>query len=144
MKVIFIKDVRGVGKKGELKEVSDGYAANFLIPKNLAKQALVADMHARAQKEKDEAAHKKSLREKAEMTAEALREKTITFSVRTGEKGELFGSIGIQNIKDKLREEGYVATPLLEKNIKETGKKEVSVDCGEGILSSIFVEIMPE
>ncbi len=144
MKVIFLKDVRGVGRKNELKEVPDGYARNFLIPKNLAKHALVKDVNSLAQKESDAAAHKKNLKEKAEATAAAIKGKTFTFRARIGEKGALFGSIGINDISEKLKNAGYTGTPILEKNIKETGTKEITIDCGEGVRSKIFIEILPE
>lgn len=144
MKVIFLKDVRGAGKKNELKEVPDGYARNFLIPKNLAKQATDPVVRTHQQKKNDSIEKKKSLMEKALKTASSLKEKTFQFSLRVGEKGTLFGSVSAHDVARAIEKGGYGKVEVhLEKNIKDTGKHDVEIDCGEGILTTITIDISP-
>ena len=103
MKVIFLKDVKGKGKKGEVKNVSDGYAHNFLIKQGLAVEANAAAMSSlNAQKKKEEKhaeeelAHAKELKEKLEKI-------TVELLAKSGEGGRLFGSITSKQIAEELQ-----------------------------------------
>ena len=102
MKVIFQQDVRGQGKKGEMKEVSEGYARNFLIPKGLAVEANKDNMNALALKEKAKRAQE--ARERAEATENAARLKDVLVTIRAkaGANGRLFGSVTSQEIVDEF------------------------------------------
>ena len=102
MKVILTSDVKKVGKKGEIKEVSDGYAKNFLIPKNLA---VIASSDNR--KALDEENHQKHLQElELEKQAEALKEKlktiTLEFKLKTGKDGRVFGSVSSKQVVEQM------------------------------------------
>lgn len=142
MKVIFQKDVRGMGKKNEVKEVSDGYARNFLIPRNLAKQAIASTLKIHQRKQRDIAEKKAHAKQRAEKTAKDIEGKIFSFSLRTGKKGELFGSINADDIEEIIKNGGYDSVRvILKKNIKDIGIHDVLVDCGEGISAKIKIEV---
>jgi large subunit ribosomal protein L9 len=105
MKVILIKDVKKLGTIGEIKEVSDGYARNYLIPQGLALEATASRL--KENKEKD--LKKQKQRGKEEAAARVLREKlegqTIKLSARTGGSDKLFGAITAKEIAEKLQKE---------------------------------------
>ena len=93
MEVIFIKDLKGQGKKGEIKQVKDGYAENFLIKKGYA---IVSTKSSLAK-----------LKEEAKELKEKLEKITLTFKVKTGDNDKVFGSISIKQIKEALKEQGF-------------------------------------
>lgn len=107
MQVIFIKDLRGQGKKGEMKNVKDGYAENFLVKNGYAIAATPANL----QKYEREKNHQKELerleKEKAEKLKEKLEQVTLTFAVKTGAGDKVFGSISPKQIKEQLDQLGY-------------------------------------
>lgn len=107
MEVIFKKDLKGQGKKGEIKEVKDGYAENFLIKKGYAIKSTKTSLEKLA----DENKAKKEEEEKAKKEAISLKEKlekvTLTFKVKTGDNDKVFGSISVKQIKEALKEKGY-------------------------------------
>lgn len=102
MKVIFLKDVKGIGKQGEVKNVSDGYAHNFLFKQNLAIEASnsnLKSLEAKKNKEKKEALEELEQSKKLKETIEAL---TVELSAKAGEGGRLFGSVTSKQIADGL------------------------------------------
>jgi large subunit ribosomal protein L9 len=102
MKVIFLKDVKGKGKKGEVKNVADGYAQNFLIKQGLAVEAnLAAVSSLNAQKKKEEKMAEQELIE-AKKLKEELEKVTVELTAKSGEGGRLFGSITTKQISDEL------------------------------------------
>lgn len=115
MEVIFIKDLKNQGKKGQIKNVKDGYAENFLIRNGYAvkktKDNLLKLNQEQAKKAKEDANNKKI----AEELKEKLSKETLEFKVKTGEGDKVFGSISIKQIKDGLSEKGY----KIEKNMIE-------------------------
>ncbi|MBT2687260.1 50S ribosomal protein L9 [Bacillus sp. ISL-47] len=103
MKVIFLKDVKGKGKKGEVKNVADGYAHNFLIKQGLAveaNQSNVSSLNAQKKKEEKLAAEELADAKKLKETLEKL---TVEFSTKAGEGGRLFGSITSKQIAEELQ-----------------------------------------
>jgi large subunit ribosomal protein L9 len=103
MKVIFLKDVKGKGKKGEVKNVADGYAQNFLIKQGLAveaNQSAVSTLS--AQKKKEEKLAAEELEEAKKLKVE-LEKITVELSAKSGEGGRLFGSITTKQISDELQ-----------------------------------------
>lgn len=107
MEVIFIKDLKGQGKKGDIKTVKDGYAENFLIKNGYAVIKNKENL-AKLQKEQQ---NKKAEDEKNKKTAEELKKKLDTlvleFKVKTGEGDKVFGSVSLKQVKDALSKEGY-------------------------------------
>jgi large subunit ribosomal protein L9 len=103
MKVIFLKDVKGKGKKGEVKNVADGYAHNFLLKQGLAKEANSANISTLdAQKKKEEKAAAEELAE-AKKLKEVLDKITVELTAKAGEGGRLFGSITTKQIAEELQ-----------------------------------------
>lgn len=103
MKVIFLKDVKGKGKKGEVKNVADGYAHNFLIKQGLAIEANQANMSAlNAQKKKEEKQAEEEL-DKSKELKETIEKLTVELTAKSGEGGRLFGSVTSKQIADQLQ-----------------------------------------
>lgn len=144
MKIIILQDIDKLGKKYDIKNVADGYARNFLIPKGLAKLATEKNI-----KWVDE--QKKVIMEKAEQElkkteriASAVDGQEIVISVKIGEKGEFFESITVQKISDKLKELGFdIKTKQIDlKNpIKELGEFPIKIKFEHNLESEIKVII---
>lgn len=105
MKVIFTADVKGQGKKGELKEVSTGYARNYLMPRGLATEATADNLNAFKLKEKAKAAQIAKEKAQAEEYAKKLSGVQVTIRTKAGANGKLFGAVTSQEISDALREQ---------------------------------------
>ena len=143
MKVIFNTDVRGQGKKGEMKEVSDGYARNYLLPRKLASEATADALNALKLKEKAKAAQMAKEKALAEENAKRLSGVVVQISARAGQGGRLFGAVASQGIADALRELHGIE---LEKNkivqaepIKQFGSFEVKAKLGYEVSGTINV-----
>ena len=105
MKVIFTEDVKGKGKKGEMKDVADGYARNFLIPKGLATEATTATLNTMKLKKKANDARIEEEKAQARAAAEKLKGAQVVIKAKAGESGKLFGSVTSQEISDALKEQ---------------------------------------
>ena len=148
MKVIFQADVKGKGKKGELKEVSDGYARNFLLPKKLAVEAITDNVNTLRLKEK---AHAKQMAEEkaaAEATAEKLKTIVVKISAKAGAGGKLFGSITSKEISEALQKQFNIS---IEKNkivqdapIKGYGSFSIKCKLGHEVNGLINVVVVEE
>ena len=111
MKVILLQDVKGKGKKGQMLEVSDGYARNYMLPRKMAIEATADAVN--TMRMNDKATQERIAREKAEAmeTAKKLREMTVTVTAKGGGNGRLFGSITNQEIADAIKNVGtYTVT----------------------------------
>lgn len=102
MKVIFLKDVKGKGKKGEIKNVADGYAHNFLLKNNFAIEANQATISALDGQKRKEDQHVEQILEDAKKLKEDLEQLTVEISAKSGEKGRLFGSISTKQVAEQL------------------------------------------
>ena len=143
MKVIFNQDVRGQGKKGEMKEVSDGYARNYLLPRKLASEATPDMLNAFKLKEKARKAQAEREKAQAEENAKRLEGVIVRISARAGQGGRLFGAITSQEISDALREQHGIE---IEKNklvqgepIKSFGSFEVKCKLGYEVTGRLTV-----
>ena len=105
MKVILLQDVKNLGRKNTLVNVSDGYARNFLIPKGLAVEATPSAVNEMKMRENAEKARKESELSNARQLADKLNGVTVTFATKAGENGKLFGSITTKDIADMLEKE---------------------------------------
>lgn len=103
MKVILKQDVKGMGKKESLHEVSDGYARNFLLPKGLAVEASASNLNVMNTKKEAEKSKKDREIAQAKALAEKLKSVTVIIKTKAGENGKLFGSITSKDITDKLK-----------------------------------------
>lgn len=102
MKVILIKDVKGQGKKGQVKEVSEGYAANFLLPRGLARSATDGNMKTLENQTASEQKRKDQEKEEAEALRKRLEDMNIVLNAKSGEGGRLFGAITSKQIAEAL------------------------------------------
>ena len=143
MKVIFNTDVRGQGKKGEMKEVSDGCARNYLMPRGLASPATADAVNALKLKEKAKAAQMAKEKAAAEENAKRLSGVVVQISARAGQGGRLFGAVTSQEIAEALREQHGIE---IEKNkivqaepIKQFGSYEVKAKLGYEVSGTINV-----
>ena len=103
MKVVLLQDVKGHGKKGELCNVSDGYARNFLFPKKLAVEADSTALNELKNREQAAAHHKQEEINAAKATADALNGKTVTLHAKAGSNGKLFGSVTSKEIAAEIK-----------------------------------------
>ncbi|HET7615604.1 MAG TPA: 50S ribosomal protein L9 [Bacillales bacterium] len=106
MKVILLKDVKGKGKKGEVKNVSDGYARNFLFPKQLAREATSGNLNALEADKKKQRKQAEAERVEAERLKEKIEKATVEISAKSGEGGRLFGSVTNKQIGQELKKSG--------------------------------------
>ena len=102
MKVILIADVKSLGKKGEIVDVNDGYARNFLIKKNLGKEATPKNLNDLKLQNANEAKQKKEIYEAAKKLADELSDKSITLYIKTGDGGRAFGSVSTKEISAEI------------------------------------------
>lgn len=145
MKVIFLQDVKGKGKKGEIKNVSDGYARNYLLKYNYAKEATSGNMkELQAQKKKQEKQAQQEL-EDAKKRKESLAETTVELKAKAGEAGRLFGSITGKHIAEELEKSfGYKIDKRkieLDTPIRELGYTNVPVKLHQDVIGTIRVHV---
>lgn len=145
MKVILLQDVKGKGKKGQLLDISDGYARNFLLPRKLAMEATADAIN--TMRMNDKANQERIAREKAEAMAlsKRLRELTLTVTARGGGAGRLFGSVTNQEIADALKAKAGIALDkrkiLISDPIKNVGTYTVTCKLGYEISAPLTVKI---
>ena len=148
MKVILLEDVKSVGKKGDIVEVSEGYGRNFLLPKKLAQPATAQNVNLAKQKA-GSVAHKKAQEaDEAKLLAAQLAKSEVTIPVKVGEGGKLFGSITTKDIeaavKDQLGVKIDKKKMQLESPIKHIGSHEVAVKLAGGVAAVIRVKVEAE
>lgn len=145
MKVIFLQDVKGSGKKGEVKNVADGYARNMLIPKGYAVEATSANM-SKLQGQQSSAQHKIDLEiEAAKEAAAKLSGKRISITAKAGSNGKLFGSITASNVADAIAEQLGVKVDKkkvsLAADIKNFGSYNAVIKLYNGISEKIDIDV---
>lgn len=148
MKVILLKDVKGTGKKGDVKEVSDGYARNYMIPRGIAAEANSTNINMLNQK-KQSMAHQESLEiEKAEKIKNQLKDFTLKIVSKAGEEGKLFGSITSKDISDELKKQKKIDIDKkkidLKEPIKQLGTFDIKLKLFSNISTVIKVQVDSE
>ena len=144
MKVILTADVKGKGKKGELCNVSDGYARNFLFPKNLAVEADSAAMSELKSREAAAAHHKQEEIDAAKATAAKLQGKSVTVKAKAGSPGHLFGSVTSKEIAEQIKTELGITVDRKKMNvadIKNFGQYTAEIKLYTGITAKITVNV---
>ena len=144
MKVILLQDVKGKGKKGQMLEVSDGYARNFMLPKKLAIEATADAINTKNMN--DKATQERIAKEKAEAlaTSNKLREMTLTVYAKGGGQGRLFGAVTNAEIAVALEKSGIKLDKrkiVLNENIKNVGTYTVTCKLGYEINAPLTVKI---
>ncbi len=146
MKVILLQDVKGKGKKGQMLEVSDGYARNFMLPRKLAVEATPDAIN--TMRMNDKATQERIAREKAEAmaTSKTLREMTVTVTAKGGGNGRLFGSVTNQEIADALEKQSGIKLDkrkiVISDPIKNVGSYTVTCKLGYEISAPLTVKIV--
>lgn len=148
MKVIFIKDLKGQGKVGEEKNISDGYAKNFLIPKGYAIEATAANLNDYKGKKDSQEFKKQQEIEHAEALKESLKKVTLKISAKSGDNGKLFGSITSKELSAKLKADHKIDIDkkkfVLPDGIKTTGSFTIDIKLHPGIVGKLNVVVISE
>lgn len=145
MKVILTKDIRGQGKKGQLVEVSDGYARNFLMPRGLAKEATKENLNVMHGQQEAEAYKKQMALEDARALAERLEKITVRIKAKSGDNGKLFGSVTSKEIAEELLSAEHIKIDkkkmVLPDGIKSLGTTEVEIKLHPGVSARLKVAV---
>ena len=146
MKVILKENIKSIGKKDEIINVSDGYARNYLFTKNLAIEATKENL-AKLQGKKDAEVYKKSVEmEEAKKVAEKLKKIRLQFKVKTGENGKVFGGVSTKEIAEKLEKEYEIKVDKkkieLKEAIKTLGITKVEIKLFEGVMGDVNIELL--
>ena len=144
MKVILLQDVRGKGKKGQMLEVSDGYARNYMLPRKIAMEATADAIN--TLRMNDKATQERQARERAEAMELAKRMKAMTLTVyaKGGGAGRLFGSVTSQEIADALQSQGITLDKrkiVIDEPIKNVGTYTIRCKLGYEITAQLTVQI---
>ena len=148
MKVILKADIKGVGKKDEIINASDGYARNFLFPKNLAVEANKENMAKLKAKEQSNAYKKEQEKQEAQKVAEQLGKIMLTIEVKAGENGKVFGGVSSKEIADILQNSHNIIVDKkkidLKETIKELGLKTINIKLYEGVIAKLKINVVSE
>lgn len=148
MKVILKADIKGVGKKDQVINASDGYARNFLFPKNLAVEANNSNMSKLQAKNDSNQYRKDQEKEAAEEVAKKLEQITLKIKVKAGENGKIFGGVSSKEIAENLEKQHNIKVDKKKINLKETikvlGVQIVEVKLFEGVIGKLRVHVVEE
>jgi len=148
MKVIFLQDVKGQGKKGEVKDLSEGYVRNFLFPKGLAKEASSGNINTLKAQQNSEAKRKEKEKEDAKALGARLAELTIVIKAKAGEGGRLFGAITSKQIAEALAKQAGVNVDKrkieLDDPIRTLGVTQVQVKLHPEVKTTLKVQTTEE
>ena len=148
MKVILQQDVKGQGKKGQMVEVSEGYARNYLLPRKLAILATPDAINTMNLKEKARKAEEARQKAEAEATAEKLKECMVKLTAKAGNGGRLFGAVTTKEISDGLKAQYSIDIPkqklVLDEPIKAFGTYQVKAKLGFEVTATVYVAVYEE
>ena len=146
MKVLLLQDVKPQGKKGDIVEVNDGYARNFLIRRGLAKEATASVINETNQRRAADEKRRKEELEAAKQAADRLNGTTVEIAIRCGENGKPFGAVTAKEIADKLSQMGYDVDKkkvVLKDAIKMVGNYHVELKVRPGVTAKVVVAVKP-
>ena len=145
MKIVLLENVKKLGKKDEIIEVSDGYARNVLIPKKLGLPATAENLNNVRLKNKNEEKKEENLREIAEKNKDVIEKEKFIVSIKAGANGKTFGSITSKEISDAIKNTTNVEVDrkdiLLDESIKNVGNYDIKVKLHKDIYATIKVEV---
>lgn len=148
MKVIFLKDVKGQGKKGQIKEVSEGYATNFLLPRGLVRPATDGNVKTLENQTAAELRRKENEKEEAQALGKKLDELTLNLKAKAGEGGRLFGAITSKQIAEALTAQSGITIDKrkmeLGEPIRHLGVTQVSVKLHTEVKATLKVQVTEE
>ena len=146
MKVILKADIKGVGKKDEVINASDGYARNFLFPKNLAVEANAENMSKLKAKQDSNAFKKSQEKEEAEKIAQKLSKILLKIEVKSGNNGKIFGGVSSKEIAENLEKQYQIKVDKKKIDLKETiknlGTFNVDIKLFEGVIGKLKVDVI--
>ena len=146
MQVILTRDVKGQGKKGQMVNVSDGYARNYLLPRGLAEPATKSNINVMKGKQESLEYKKKVELEEANAIAEKMKEIKVVLKAKAGENGKLFGSVTNIDIANKISEEKGIEIDKrkidLKKAIKEAGIYDVKIKLYGSVEANVKIEVV--
>ena len=144
MKVILLDNIKGVGKKDQIINASDGYARNFLFPKKLAVEANKENLTKLQAKQSSKQFKKDTEKEEALKISEKLKKITLKIEVKAGENGKIFGGITAKEIAEALKSNYQIEVDkkkiMLEENIKTLGTTNVTIKLFEGVMGTVKVQ----
>ena len=148
MKVILQQDVKGQGKKGQMVEVSDGYARNFLLPRKLAVEANADNVNTMKLQEKARKAKEAAEKAEAEAVAEKLKESVVKISAKAGTGGRLFGAVTSKEIAEGLKAQYGIeinkSKIVQEEPIKTFGTPQLKAKLGYEVVGTVYVVVAEE
>lgn len=148
MQVILTQDVKGQGKKGELVNVSDGYARNFLLPRKLATEATKENLNVIKGKKEAADYHKQKELESAKETAEKISALIVTLSAKAGDNGKLFGSITNKDVAEALTMQHHIKLDkkkfVMPEGIKTLGTTEVEIKIYPEVTAKLKVKVVEQ
>jgi large subunit ribosomal protein L9 len=147
MKVILQKDISNLGDAGDIKEVADGYARNYLLPKKMVLKCNEASKKAIDHQNKLIKIKKEKRKKQSEKVSEVLKSLEIKISAKAGEENKLFGSVTAMDVSKALQKQGHVVDKrkiMLDEPIKELGEHQVLIKLDEGLTSTIKVVVEKE
>lgn len=148
MKVILKADIKGVGKKDQVINASDGYARNFLFPKNLAVEANAENMSKLKAKQDSNAFRKLQEKEEAERIADKLSKILLKITVKAGTNGKIFGGISSKEIAENLDKQYQIKVDKKKIDLKETiktlGVFNVEIKLFEGVIGKVKIDVISE
>ncbi|PMQ02515.1 MAG: 50S ribosomal protein L9 [Dictyoglomus sp. NZ13-RE01] len=147
-KVLLLQDISGVGKKGEIVEVSDGYARNYLFPRKLAQEVTEKMLKSIEEQKLSQQLKEERLINKYKKDKEILEKEILVIRTKVGEKGKLFGAITSKDIAEELKKKFKMEIDkkqvLLEDPIKNIGIYDVEVKLHPQVIAKVKVEVIPE
>lgn len=147
MKVILTENLDNLGRKGEIKEVANGLARNYLLPKKLAVEATPGNVKMWEKKLESVREKDAKILEDAREIAEKLQDATIQIAVKAGDEGKIFGSVTSQHIADSLNEKGFQLSKKdiqLDEPIKTLGTHEIEIRLHYEVTASVKVDVVSE
>ena len=148
MKVILQQDVRGQGKKGQMIEVAEGYARNFLLPRKLAVPATADAMNTKRLQEKAKKAEEARQKAEAQAVAEKLKGAVVKLTAKAGANGKLFGAVTSKEVSDALQSQHGIELAknkiVMDEPIKSYGSYELKAKLGFEISGTVYVVVAEE
>ena len=148
MKVILKQDIKGVGKKDQIINVSDGYVRNFLFPKNMAVEANNENMSKLRAKQDSNAFKKQQEQEEAQKIADKISKIILKVPVKAGGNGKIFGGVSTKEISDLLEKNYKIKVDKkkieLKETIKELGTRNVNIKLYEGVIANLKIDVVAE
>lgn len=146
MQVILTEDIKGVGKKGDLINASEGHARNYLLPRGLAVEATKGNINAKQKKDEKAEAERKQIQQEAQDLADSIKDKEIIIHVKLGNNGKLFGAVTNKEVHDELKKQLGVDIDkkkiTLKSSVKNLGTFEATIKLHPKVSTEVTVKVV--